>query len=88
MITKSFTVIEQGGLHARPAALLVQAAGKFDSEINLEYKSRKANLKSIMGVMAMGIPQGSEFSISAEGSDEETAIASLHETLDKAGLAK
>ncbi|WP_050614589.1 phosphocarrier protein HPr [Bacillus testis] len=88
MEQKSFKVIADTGIHARPATLLVQAAGKFDSEINLEYKDKKVNLKSIMGVMSLGIGQGAEITITAEGSDEQDAINTLAETLKKEGLAE
>ncbi|MFS0782499.1 phosphocarrier protein HPr [Bacillus sp. 1P06AnD] len=88
MEQKSFKVIADTGIHARPATLLVQAAGKFDSEINLEYKEKKVNLKSIMGVMSLGIGQGADITITAEGSDEQDAINTLAETLKKEGLAE
>jgi phosphocarrier protein HPr len=88
MAEKQFKVIADTGIHARPATLLVQTASKFDSEINLEYKGRKVNLKSIMGVMSLGIGQGADISINAEGSDSEEAIRSLGELLKKEGLAE
>ncbi|WP_374723036.1 phosphocarrier protein HPr [Peribacillus tepidiphilus] len=88
MVEKTFKVIAETGIHARPATLLVQTAGKFDSEINLEYKGKKVNLKSIMGVMSLGVGQGAEITISAEGSDEQEAMNTLEETLKKEGLAE
>jgi phosphocarrier protein HPr len=88
MAEKQFKVTADTGIHARPATLLVQTASKFDSEINLEYKGKKVNLKSIMGVMSLGIGQGAEISISAEGSDSEEALRSLDELLKKEGLAE
>ncbi|WP_019242499.1 MULTISPECIES: phosphocarrier protein HPr [Bacillus] len=88
MAQQSFKVIADTGIHARPATLLVQAAGKFDSEINLEFNGKKVNLKSIMGVMSLGIGQGAEITITAEGSDEQEAINALAETLNKEGLAE
>ncbi|AZU64905.1 phosphocarrier protein HPr [Neobacillus mesonae] len=88
MAEKQFKVIADTGIHARPATLLVQTASKFDAEINLEYKGRKVNLKSIMGVMSLGIGKGADFTISAEGSDAESALNSLEETLRKEGLAE
>ncbi|MCT2344120.1 phosphocarrier protein HPr [Niallia taxi] len=88
MVEKQFKVIADTGIHARPATLLVQAASKFDSEINLEYKEKKVNLKSIMGVMSLGIGQGADIKIIAEGSDETEAINGLEETLKKEGLAE
>ncbi|PQD94988.1 phosphocarrier protein HPr [Pradoshia eiseniae] len=88
MVQKSFHVIDETGIHARPATLLVQTAGKFNSDINLEYKEKKVNLKSIMGVMSLGIGGGSDITISAEGSDEQEALNAIEETLTKEGLAK
>ncbi|MDE3838327.1 phosphocarrier protein HPr [Bacillus methanolicus] len=88
MVEKQFKVIAETGIHARPATLLVQAASKFDSEITLEYKEKKVNLKSIMGVMSLGVGKGADIKIIAEGSDEEEAMRSLEETLNKEGLAE
>ncbi|MFD2443322.1 phosphocarrier protein HPr [Bacillus sp. CGMCC 1.16607] len=87
MVEKQFKVIAETGIHARPATLLVQTASKFDSEIYLSYKDKKVNLKSIMGVMSLGVGQGADITISAEGSDEAEAVNSLEETLKKEGLA-
>ena len=88
MVQKTFHVIDETGIHARPATLLVQTAGKFSSDINLEYNGKKVNLKSIMGVMSLGIGAGSDITISAEGSDEQDALNAIEETLTKEGLAK
>ncbi|WP_210366322.1 phosphocarrier protein HPr [Bacillus sp. REN3] len=88
MVQKQFKVVAETGIHARPATLLVQAASKFDSEIHLEYKEKKVNLKSIMGVMSLGIGQGADIEITAEGSDEQDAMNTLEETLKKEGLAE
>ncbi|HYK72110.1 MAG TPA: phosphocarrier protein HPr [Pseudoneobacillus sp.] len=88
MVEKQFKVIAETGIHARPATLLVQTASKFDSEVFLEFKDKKVNLKSIMGVMSLGVGQGAEIKISAEGSDETEAVNSLEETLKKEGLAE
>ncbi|HEY4551831.1 MAG TPA: phosphocarrier protein HPr [Bacillaceae bacterium] len=87
MIEKQYKIIEETGIHARPATLLVQAAGKFDSMIQLEYNEKKVNLKSIMGVMSLGIGQGAEISIIVDGADEKEALQSIEETLLKEGLA-
>lgn len=88
MAEKQYKVTAETGIHARPATLLVQTASKFDSDINLEYKGKKVNLKSIMGVMSLGIGQGAEIKITAEGSDAEEALRSLDETMAKEGLAE
>ena len=87
MEKKDFHVVAETGIHARPATLLVQAASKFNSDINLEYKGKSVNLKSIMGVMSLGVGQGADVTISAEGADADDAIAAITETMEKEGLA-
>lgn len=88
MAEKTYTVIDETGIHARPATVLVSEAGKFSSDIQLEHEGQKANLKSIMGVMAMGIRQGSEIKIIAEGQDAEEALKAIDEKLKSTGLAE
>ncbi|MBM7586627.1 phosphocarrier protein [Bacillus pakistanensis] len=88
MAQKQFTVTADTGIHARPATLLVQTASKFDSEVHLQYKEKKVNLKSIMGVMSLGVGKDAEITIITEGSDENEALNSLEETLKKEGLAE
>ncbi|GBG96925.1 phosphocarrier protein HPr [Lactococcus termiticola] len=88
MASKSFHVVAETGIHARPATLLVQTASKFTSEINLEYKGKSVNLKSIMGVMSLGVGQGADVTISAEGADADEALATIGETMVKEGLAE
>ncbi|AST92520.1 MULTISPECIES: phosphocarrier protein HPr [Sutcliffiella] len=88
MAEKVFKVTADSGIHARPATQLVQTASKFDADINLEYNGKSVNLKSIMGVMSLGIPQGSEIKIVAEGSDATEAISALEETLKREGLGE
>ena len=87
MEKKSFNVVADTGIHARPATLLVQTASKFASDINLEYKGKSVNLKSIMGVMSLCVGQGADVTISAEGADEKEAIAAITETMVKEGLS-
>lgn len=65
------------GLHARPAALFVKHANKYESDIELIYRSNKINGKSIIGVMSLGAYQGEEITIIARGIDEEEAIEDL-----------
>lgn len=88
MVEKQFKVIAETGIHARPATLLVQTASKFEAEIQLEYKGKKVNLKSIMGVMSLGVGQGADITISADGGDEANALSSLEELMKKEGLAE
>ncbi len=88
MVDKQFKVIADTGIHERPATLIVQTASKYESDINLEFKGKKVNLKSIMGVMSLGIGKGAEITISAEGKDEQSALDSLQDTLNKEHLAE
>ncbi|EKB53753.1 phosphocarrier protein HPr [Falseniella ignava] len=88
MEKKEFTIIAETGIHARPATLLVQAASRFASEINLEYKGKSVNLKSIMGVMSLGVGQGAEVTITTEGEDEVEAMESIVETMKNEGLSE
>jgi phosphocarrier protein HPr len=88
MLSKSFKITEGSGIHARPATQLVNTAGKFGSNISLEYKEKSVNLKSIMGVMSLGIPSGADITITAEGADAEEALQSLEEIIKKEGLGQ
>lgn len=74
------------GLHARPAALFVQEANKFSSEVYVEKDEKKVNAKSIMGIMSLAISSGTEVNICAEGSDAEQAVIALSELVSKEEL--
>lgn len=88
MQEKTFKVISEAGLHARPATIIVQAVGKFESDINIVYNGKTVNLKSIMGVMSLGIPQNAEITITAEGSDEVDAINEIEEVIKREKLGE
>ncbi len=88
MEKREFHIIAETGIHARPATLLVQAASKFNSDINLEYNGKSVNLKSIMGVMSLGVGQGADVIITADGDDAKEAIEAIADTMKKEGLAE
>ncbi|GGB48835.1 phosphocarrier protein HPr [Fictibacillus barbaricus] len=88
MAEKTFKVTSESGIHARPATTLVNQAGQFSSDITLEYNGKSVNLKSIMGVMSLGIQQGSSIVIKAEGSDAEEALSALENVMKKEGLGE
>ncbi|MET1030881.1 phosphocarrier protein HPr [Domibacillus tundrae] len=88
MAEKTFTITDETGIHARPATVLVQAASKFSSDVNLEYNGKTVNLKSIMGVMSLGIPKGASIKVTASGSDEEQAVDAVGETIKSQGLGE
>ncbi len=81
MQNKTITVNIENGLEARPIALLVQEAGKFESRIYLEIGTKKVNAKSIMGMMSLGLTNGDDLTIITEGSDEEAAATAIAEFL-------
>ena len=69
--------------HDNPIAELVQVACQFDSDIMLESDNRRINAKSIMAVMSLGVKKGNEVIITAEGEDEEEAIAEIQKVLEE-----
>lgn len=77
MIRKTMTIENFEGLQSRPAALLVQVAGKYTSTIWIEQGSKRVNAKSIMGVLSLRLVRGDEFQIVARGDDEKQAVAAL-----------
>ena len=77
MQVSTITVNHETGLHARPAALFVQVASKFQSRIWVERGSKKVNAKSIMGVMSLSVSKGDEVVLIADGKDEKKAMAAI-----------
>lgn len=83
MTQKQVKIRNRAGIHARPAALIVQTANQYESQVYLEKDGIKINAKSIMGIITLGAPYNTDIVISAEGSDETgvvEAIAHLFET--------
>ena len=81
MITKDITIRLENGLEARPVAMLVQEASKYESSVYLEAGTKKVNAKSIMGMMSMALSQGETVTIVAEGSDEKEAVEHISDYL-------
>lgn len=77
MTEKQTTIQLQSGLQARPAALFVQEAARFRSEIFLEKGTKQTNAKSIMGIMSLALGHGEDVIIRAEGDDSEEAVRTL-----------
>ncbi len=75
--TKTFTVNNKLGIHARPAAQFVKTASRFDCEIRVEKDGEEIDGKSIMGLMMLAAGHGSELIVTAEGSDEADALTAL-----------
>lgn len=83
MEQKTYKITSDTGLHARPATLLVDKASKFNSNIQLHHDEKVVNLKSIMGVMSLGIPQGATIKVTAEGSDSDIAIDGITSVVEE-----
>jgi len=77
MVEQTVTIKNRAGMHARPAALLVQTANRFASDIYLEKDGEKINGKSIMGILTLAATYNSSIKIIADGSDEQQALQSI-----------
>jgi phosphocarrier protein len=77
MVERSVTISNRAGIHARPAALVVQATKDFKCNVYFEKGQDRINAKSIMGVITLGAAYGTEIKIIAEGDDEQTAVDTL-----------
>lgn len=85
MIEKEVVVKNGSGLHARPATLLVKKASSFKSDVSIEYNGKKANVKSLIGVLSLAVTKDATIKILASGDDESLAveeIAKLVESLE------
>lgn len=82
MTRRDLKLINRLGLHARAASKLVQTASGFDAQIWLEYEGRRVNAKSIMGVLLLAAPVGSELVLEAEGDDERDAAEAIGKLVD------
>lgn len=80
---KNVVIKNKQGLHARPAALFVQIASKYDSEITVKKGKETVNGKSIMGILMLAANKGSKVTIEATGVDAEKAILELEALLTK-----
>ena len=77
MYTRTITVENAVGLRARPATLFIQKANAFGSSVWIESSDRRANGKSLLGVLSLGVKKGDTVTIMAEGDDEEETVNSL-----------
>jgi catabolite repression HPr-like protein len=77
MVEREIDIRLKTGLQARPAALFVQEANRFKSDVFLEKEGRKINAKSIMGLMSLALNSGAVVNLIASGDDEEAAVEAL-----------
>ena len=83
MPTITLTIRNPVGLHARPAALFVQTAQRYASEIRVRSGGREANAKSILGILTLGAGQGAIIAVEAEGEDAPQALAALQALVER-----
>ncbi len=74
MQNRNFIIVNRLGLHARAAAQLVQTANQFSSDVNLIKEDIEVNGKSIMGILLLAAPQGTEIRVTVDGDDEQQAM--------------
>lgn len=77
VVRRSFTISNKLGLHARAAAKLVQVTNQFQSRIRLLKNGQEADAKSILGILTLSCPQGTEIEVHAEGNDAAEAVKAL-----------
>lgn len=81
MTKKNIQIRLENGLEARPVALLVQEASKYESTIYIQSGEKKFNAKSIMGMMSLGLDNGEELVVTADGEDEQVAVEGIEKFL-------
>lgn len=81
-VEKKFVIRNKLGLHARPAALFVRTANRFQSDVTIQKGKHKVNGKSIMGVMMLAAGPGSRITVRIVGPDAEHAMAEIEKLVD------
>ncbi|WP_173381654.1 MULTISPECIES: HPr family phosphocarrier protein [unclassified Fibrobacter] len=79
MIEKTLTVTNKLGIHARPAGMIVDITGPAKSDVYIVFEGTKANAKSILNVMMLAIPLGSEVRFEVDGEDEQEVVQKLEQ---------
>ena len=77
MVSRSVTIQNSVGLHARPATFFIQKANNFKSSLWIEKEDCRVNAKSLLGVLSLGIVKGTTITIIADGNDENEAVSGL-----------
>ena len=85
METKKLRILALHGLHLREAARLVNIAKKFNSKIQLWHKAAKADPRSILDILSLGVPQNAEVTLVIEGADEREAMREFAHTFEDGG---
>ena len=77
MVSRSVTIQNSVGLHARPATFFIQKANSYKCSIWVEKEDCRVNAKSLLGVLSLGIPKGTTITLIADGADEADAVSGL-----------
>ena len=77
MLVEEFTVNNEVGLHARPAANFVQTASKFKSKITVVTDGKEVDAKSIIGILSLGVESGAKIVVKVDGVDEKEAMSAI-----------
>ncbi len=83
---KTLTITDEAGMHARPASKLVQTASQYDADITISYKGKSVDLKSVMGVMSLGVPQKGEITIETDGDKAGDILKKLEDKMRELAL--
>ena len=82
MYVREATIVNQVGLHARPATFLIQKANEFKCSLWIEKEERRVNAKSLLGVLSLGVAKGMTVKIIGDGPDEQEAVDTLCNLID------
>jgi len=83
MVSREVTISSKTGLESKMAAKLIQKASEYESNISIQKEDRKANAKSLLGLLSLGISPGDRITIITDGRDEETALNELEAFAEK-----
>jgi phosphocarrier protein HPr len=86
-VKKELIIVNELGLHARPATQIVNLANKYQSDILLTFSGITVDMKSIMGVLSLGVAKGSTIAVSADGPDETEAIEAISKKINDFNLS-
>ena len=82
MLLRDVAIVNDVGLHARPATFFIQKANSYKASIWIEKEERRVNAKSLLGILSLGIVGGTQIRIIADGADEEAAVTGLIELVE------
>ena len=80
-LSKTLTILNEVGLHARPASMIVKRLLQFESEVFIEKDGRKVNGNSIMGILMLAAGKGSRIRVEADGSDAQEALDAVEQLI-------